>query len=150
MLTAIDFDAVMQHIGQHLAQYMEQHQITQNTVATVFGVKQPSVSGWLQNGRMARKHYQKLVEWSGLPIEHWLGLKPIAAHNIGGLSVREPEAQYGQSSDPPLSNQDRSILAMFHALPKTEQEQIWRTLQGKAKYFEALYAELTQRHKQAA
>ena len=42
-------------------------------VAAYFGVKVPSVYGWIDDGRIAKTKLSKLVEWSGRPLGWWLG-----------------------------------------------------------------------------
>jgi len=42
-----------------------------STAATVFGVKTPSVYDWVDHGRIAKRHYKTLAEWSGRPLEWW-------------------------------------------------------------------------------
>lgn len=41
-------------------------------VATVFGVKPPSVYDWINFGRIAKKHLPKLVEVFGESVEWWI------------------------------------------------------------------------------
>ncbi len=62
------------HLGDKLRQVIEAKGVTQAEAARYFGVSQPTVSvGWLKDGQIAKKHYKKLVEFSGLPYEWWFG-----------------------------------------------------------------------------
>lgn len=62
------------HLGHKLKQVIDTKGVTQAEVARYFGVAGPTVSAdWLKYGRIAKKHYKKLVEFSGLPYEWWFG-----------------------------------------------------------------------------
>ncbi len=61
------------HLGEKLRQVIEAKGVSQAEAARYFGVAQPSVFGWLKEGQIAKKHYKKLVEFSGLPYEWWFG-----------------------------------------------------------------------------
>lgn len=69
------------HLGHKLKQVMEAKGITNAEVARYFGVAPPTVSSdWLKHGRIAKKHYKKLVELSGLPYEWWFGKASADPH----------------------------------------------------------------------
>jgi len=44
-------------------------------LASVFGVKPPSVYDWIDHGRIGKNQYQQLVDWSGRPLEWWFDIK---------------------------------------------------------------------------
>ena len=54
--------------------------------AVPFGVAPQSVRDWVRYGRMAKKHYPKLVEWSGRSLEWWHGM----TDDISPLRTGEP------------------------------------------------------------
>lgn len=41
-------------------------------LAKAFGVRVPSVYGWIDNGRIHKNKLSQLAEWSGRPLEWWL------------------------------------------------------------------------------
>jgi len=51
----------------------EKSHVTQQQLATEFGVKQASISEWGKNGRIAKKHLNRLVDYFSdvVPPEHW-------------------------------------------------------------------------------
>lgn len=63
------------HLGKKLEKIAEARGLKPRDVAHYFGIKPPSVYDWYQNGRIAKKHYDKLVEFSGKPITWWLDMK---------------------------------------------------------------------------
>ena len=63
-----------EHLGHKLRRAMTAKDVKQAAVAQAFGVRPPTVSGdWLKHGRIAKKHYPRLVEYFGLPYEWWFG-----------------------------------------------------------------------------
>ncbi len=63
------------HLGEKLKNEAERRGLKPADIARLFVVKPPSVYEWYQKGRIDRKHYQKLVDWSGRSIEWWLDLR---------------------------------------------------------------------------
>jgi hypothetical protein len=60
-------------------------------LATVMGVKAPSVHDWVNFGRLGKERFADLVRWSGKDLHWWFEIPtPIA-----GLRVQEPTARYG-------------------------------------------------------
>ena len=76
------------HIGKKLEQEATRKGLKPADVAKIFGVKPPSVYDWYEHGRMHKKHYPALLQWSDKPIEFWLGIP--ASHN----KIEEPTATY--------------------------------------------------------
>ena len=76
------------HMGEKLRLEAQRLGLKPTAVAALFGVKTPSVYDWYKDGRIDRKHFQRLVDWSGRTIEWWLDLRPAAAD--GGGSVADP------------------------------------------------------------
>lgn len=64
-------------LGDALRSAMERKGVTQQQVATHFGIKQSSVSEWLKFGRIAKRHLPRLVAFFSPQVgpEHW-GLPP--------------------------------------------------------------------------
>jgi len=63
------------HMGLKLKQEALRLKLKPAQVAAVFGVKAPSVYDWYEHGRIHKKHYPRLVEWSGKSLEWWLGFE---------------------------------------------------------------------------
>lgn len=62
------------HLGHKLAEAIRIKGVLQSEVAGFFKVSKPTVSSdWLKHGRIAKKHYPKLVEFFELPYEWWFG-----------------------------------------------------------------------------
>ncbi|MBN8749505.1 MAG: hypothetical protein J0I65_18590 [Variovorax sp.] len=47
-------------------------------LAREFGVATPSTYDWITHGRLGKERYQKLVEWSGRPLDWWFDIQPPA------------------------------------------------------------------------
>jgi len=122
------------HIGEKLQQEAEEKGLKPPQVAELFGVKTPSVYDWYTHGRVHKKHYPKLVEWSGKPIEWWLDIE--IGHTVA------------ESSAPPYADADprhRVLLDLFEGLPSTEQDALIKTLKEKKQHYDAVIEELTAR-----
>ena len=77
------------HMGKKLQCIAEERRLKPKDVAVFFGIKPPSVYDWYEHGRIAKKHYDKLVEFSGKPITWWLDMGgPTAKH-----AVKEPASE---------------------------------------------------------
>lgn len=50
-------------LGQAISEAIKRKNVSQKEVADHFGVKQPSVSGWIKNGRIDKKHLDKLIDY---------------------------------------------------------------------------------------
>lgn len=62
------------HLGHKLKQAMELKGVRNIDVANAFDVKPPTVSSdWIKHGRIGKQHYQRLVDYFGLPYEWWFG-----------------------------------------------------------------------------
>lgn len=60
------------HIGIKLQQVALKKGLKPKHLAEIFDVETPSVYDWYKHGRMAKCHFAKLVEWSGLSLYWWL------------------------------------------------------------------------------
>lgn len=60
------------HIGDRLRDEMQARGMSVSEVATLFGVKAPSVYDWLNFGRIAKKHIPQLVEVFGHTADWWI------------------------------------------------------------------------------
>ena len=87
-------------LGAALSEAMALKKVTQQEVATEFGIKQPSVSEWERFGRIAKKHLTHLVAYFSTHVgpEHW-GLpsswqaSPVAsAEPVARPAMRAPRA----------------------------------------------------------
>ncbi len=52
-----------EQLGQAISEAIKRKNVSQKEVADHFGVKQPSVSGWIKNGRIDKKHLDKLIDY---------------------------------------------------------------------------------------
>lgn len=69
-----------------------------SAAAAVFGVKTPSVYDWVDHGRIAKRHYKTLTEWSGHPLEWWFEeLQPEQQ-----VAEKRPPASPSASEDTPI------------------------------------------------
>lgn len=78
-------------MGKKLQQIAENRRLKPKDVAVFFDVKPPSVYDWYEHGRISKKHYQKLEEFSGKPITWWLNmLDETATTSTPPLTAQEP------------------------------------------------------------
>ncbi|WP_230948180.1 helix-turn-helix domain-containing protein [Burkholderia stagnalis] len=61
-----------EHIGDRLRAEMDARNMSPADVASLFGVKPPSVYDWLKFGRIAKKHLPRLVEIFGHTMNWWI------------------------------------------------------------------------------
>lgn len=99
--------------------------ITQQQVATAFGVRQASVSEWGKTGRIAKKHLNLLVEYFAdvVGAEHW-GLHEAIQDALA--KARYPEANLR------LSPTERDLIAAFRQLPDKEQVELLHDVMARA------------------
>lgn len=121
------------HIGEKLQQEAEKKGLKPAQVAELFGVRPPSVYDWYEHGRIHQRHYARLVEWSGKPIEWWLDI-PTHSHAA-------EEAPLYADTDP----RHKVLLELFEGLPSVEQDQLIKTLEEKKQHYDAVIQELTAR-----
>lgn len=122
------------HMGEKLQQEAQKKGLKPAEIAEIFGVRAPSVYDWYSHGRIHQKHYSKLVEWSGKPIEWWLDLTP------GAHRAQEPTPGYAD-----IDPRHKVLLDLFEGLPSTEQQALIKTLEEKKQHYDAVIAELTAR-----
>jgi len=77
------------HMGKKLQREAELRGMKPKDVAAIFGVQPPSVYDWYDHGRIAKRHYPKLVEWSGRSLAWWLDVPEDAKH-----TAQEPKRLY--------------------------------------------------------
>lgn len=126
------------HMGGKLKSEAERLGLKPAQVAEVFGVKPPSVYDWYEHGRIHKKHYQKLVEWSGKPLSWWLDLPNEVTR------VAEEPAAYGVQD-----HRHQVLIQLFDGLPTKEQDELIRTLTEKKQHYDAVISELLQRRSAA-
>lgn len=105
------------HLGAKLKQEAERLGLKPAQVAEIFEVKPPSVYDWYEHGRIHKKHYPKLVEMSGRPIQWW-------------LDFPKDETRVAENSATYLGDDHRHkvLLELFDGLPSKEQDELIRTL----------------------
>ena len=126
------------HMGQKLKGEANLRGLNPREIAEIFDVKAPSVYDWYENGRIAKKHYPKLVEWSGKPITWWLDMPDEIT------KVRQEVADYVRE-DP----RHKVLLELYEGLPKMEQDELIRTLTKKKQHYDSVIKELLQRRNAA-
>lgn len=126
------------HMGVKLRQEAIRLGLKPAQVAEVFGVKPPSVYDWYEHGRIHKKHYPTLVEWSGKPLQWWLDFPETS------IGVEQTPAPYF-GADP----RHRILLELFEGLPAKEQDDLIRTLTEKKQHYDAVIEELLNRRKSA-
>lgn len=61
------------HLGVLIHEAMIAKGVGLTAVGKYFDVKPQSVKSWINSGRVAKKHLQKLVNYFGHPLPYWLG-----------------------------------------------------------------------------
>ena len=81
-------------LGEAIKTAMKLKDVTQSEVADKFGVRQPSVSGWIKSGRIGKKHIDDLIEYFSdvVPPSHF-GIENMVVANTP-LPYRTDEGQY--------------------------------------------------------
>ena len=81
-------------LGEAIKTAMKLKDVTQSEVADKFGVRQPSVSGWIKSGRVGKKHIDDLIEYFSdvVPPSHF-GIENMVVANTP-LPYRTDEGQY--------------------------------------------------------
>lgn len=81
-------------LGEAIKKAMKLKDVTQLEVAEKFGVKQPSVAGWVKNGRIGKQHLDDLIEYFSdvVPPSHF-GIESMVAASTP-LPYRTDEGQY--------------------------------------------------------
>lgn len=116
-------------LGHALREAMTRKRVTQQQVADVFGVKQPSVADWLKHGRVAKRHINRMLEFFSDVVgpEHW-GLPTGEASHIQPAVVSEQPANYG----PELTPLEHELLAALRQLPESEQREAANRVMARA------------------
>lgn len=126
------------HMGVKLEQEAKRQGLKPAQVAAVFEVKPPSVYDWYQHGRIHKKHYPKLVEWSGKPLSWWLDFPEQS------VKIAEDGPDYA-SADP----RHQVLLELFEGLPAKDQDDLIRTLTEKKQHYDSVIEELLNRRNAA-
>ncbi len=66
-----------EHIGEKLKRMAKDKGMKHPDIARVFGIEPPSVYEWYSTGRIAKRHYAKLVEWSGKSLNWWFDVPEL-------------------------------------------------------------------------
>jgi transcriptional regulator with XRE-family HTH domain len=66
------------HIGDRLAQVMQEQGVSKPELAKRFDVRLQSVYDWVNHGRIAKKHLPLLIEVFNKPLSFWLGTPEVA------------------------------------------------------------------------
>lgn len=105
-------------LGEAIEQARKAKGISKSDLATLMGVKPPSVSGWINTGRIDKANLLKLIAFSAdvVPISHWQ-LDPEMAFMLNGL-VSAPAGDLSKelNSLPPKVNQAIQKLITLNSL----------------------------------
>jgi hypothetical protein len=121
-----------EHLGTKLKEEARRLGIKPVQVAEFFGVKAPSVYDWYEHGRIHKRHYAKLVEFSGKPLYWWLNF-PVTA-----LGVTESASLQWPSGNA----KHQRVLELFESLPTQEQEELLDSLAKKKEHYDAVVEEM--------
>ncbi len=124
-----------QHMGEKLKQMAAAKGWRLIDVARAFDVKPPSVYDWYAHGRIAKKHYPKLLELFDKPLQWWLDIPEASKVH----EARESAPSY--SAD----ERHKALVALFDALPSKEQDDLMRSLEAKKLHYDAIVDELIAR-----
>lgn len=91
-----------QKLGEALASAIQMKGVSKADVARAFGVKPPSVQGWLKNGRISKEHIEKLLTYFSDVVgpEHW-GITTMTFLDIRGQFGSAEESGVGDQNDIP-------------------------------------------------
>jgi hypothetical protein len=90
------------HIGDRLAQVMQEQRVSKPELAKRFDVRLQSVYDWVNHGRIAKKHLPRMIEIFNKPLEWWLG-QPTAESSTHG--------EASNTSQPPSVTDSLRVLA---------------------------------------
>lgn len=77
-------------LGDAIRVALKQNEKTPADAARHFGVKPPSVSGWMSTGRITKDNFNELVAWLNLtPFSHWGLNDPIEGRNTHLSTVQD-------------------------------------------------------------
>nr|DAD69508.1 MAG TPA: repressor protein CI [Siphoviridae sp. ctR0j7] len=91
-------------LGEAIKTAMKLKDVTQSEVADKFGVRQPSVAGWIKSGRIGKKHIDDLIEYFSdvVPPSHFgienmvISSEPLPYRTDEGKYVLNPKNTEGQ------------------------------------------------------
>ena len=95
-------------LGDAIRRAMQLKDVTQSQVAEKFGVKQPSVAGWIKNGRIGKKHIDDLIEYFSdvVPPSHF-GIENMVTIPELYAGYRTDEGNYTLN---PNNTQDKILI----------------------------------------
>lgn len=118
-------------LGAAIAAALEQNGKTQADAARFFGVKAPSVSGWIKTGRISKDKLDKLRAWlHQTPQDHWAAVSPPIS----------PPLLMDDSQVEPLNmtiQQLGEIIVLFNRLDAKGRDSILRSLRSAANAYPA-------------
>lgn len=120
------------HLGTKLEAEAERLGMKKKQLAEYFGIKEPSIHDTIKHGRLAKKHYQALVNLNGKPLEWWFDVVPPS-------TAGEPEPRYASR---PAQQEKSEVEVLFERLPPSEQTKLIEALRAKVAYFDQLFEEL--------
>lgn len=123
-----------QHLGTKLKAEATRMGLKPWQIAEMFDVKPPSVYDWCAHGRIHKKHYAKLVEFSGRDIGWWLDFPEPHRH------VSQDQAAYE-----PADSRHVRLIELFDSLPGKDKSEVLAALESKKHHYDAIIDELLTR-----
>lgn len=94
-------------LGMAIKAALEQNNFSQAQTARKFNLKPPSITGWIQTGRISKENFEELKNWcEKTPLSHW------------GIDSQESHPRAWRPN-----NLDMDLLNAFNKL-KTERQKI--------------------------
>ena len=95
-------------LGEAIKTAMKLKDVTQSEVADKFGVRQPSVAGWIKSGRIGKKHIDDLIEYFSdvVPPSHF-GIENMVTIPELYAGYRTDEGNYTLN---PSNTQDKILI----------------------------------------
>lgn len=124
-----------QHLGVKLKAEMDRLKLKPPAVAKAFGVAVPSVYDWINEGRIAKRHYGKLVEVFGRPLEWWFEMG-----TMGGAIVARDSA--GQAH---LRPDEAELLELYNFMTEVDRQALLASLGEKRNTFMVMFDEIMRR-----
>lgn len=104
--------AIKKHLGTKLAAAMAEKGVGPAEVARHFGVKQPSVQGWMKTGRILKSRIPALSAYFNKPLAWWL-LSDVGVNHL----AEQHESLY-------LSDAETDLVRLYRQLSKVNQAKL--------------------------
>jgi len=110
-------------LGQKLKSAIKDKGVTQREVAKHFGVRPPSVNGWIANGRIDKKHIPKLVTYFEKPYAWWLDNGAVNAEQVSSHTPAAVEKK-PKAADDNDASEFKKLITAYADLNRDGQHQV--------------------------